>query len=67
MHPMIRRIGKALKESMFGTNLLELFSKIKYVSKETLRESSAYLPYMFISDMTISGAEETQSEQNKLE
>lgn len=52
------QIGRSLRESMFGADLLDLYSKIKQVSKETKRLSSSYLPYILISDMMISGAGE---------
>lgn len=48
-------IGKSLKEAMLGTNLLDLYQKIKAVSKESIRKDSNYLPYMLISGLTIAG------------
>jgi hypothetical protein len=55
-------IGKCLRETMFGINLLELFSNIKAISKETTRISASYLPYISINKMTISGAENNPME-----
>lgn len=54
------QLGKSLRESMFGANLLDLYFKIKEVSKESKRLGSAYLPYVLISDMMISGAGEKE-------
>jgi predicted Zn-dependent protease len=41
---------------MLGANLLDLFSKIELVSKEVIRKGSYYLPYVKISELSISGS-----------
>ncbi|MCP4762552.1 MAG: TldD/PmbA family protein, partial [archaeon] len=49
-------IGNSLKETMLGTNLLDLYQKIEKVSVETIRKDSEYLPYILVSELTVSGA-----------
>jgi PmbA protein len=50
------KIKGSLKETMLGANLLDLFSKIELVSKEVIRKGSYYLPYVKISELSISGS-----------
>jgi len=49
-------ITQGLQEALLGVNLLELFEKVEAISVETERDGSSYLPYMKLSDVTISGA-----------
>ncbi|MHA1730120.1 MAG: TldD/PmbA family protein [Promethearchaeota archaeon] len=50
------KLGRSLKETMLGVNLLELYNKIENISKETKRMGSVYLPYVKVSALKISGS-----------
>ncbi|MBD3352380.1 MAG: hypothetical protein GF364_12910 [Candidatus Lokiarchaeota archaeon] len=48
-------IKNALRETMFGINLIDFFKKIKGFSKNRVRKESSYLPFALISDISFSG------------
>lgn len=46
----------SLRESMIGTSLLELYGKIVKISREQVRKTRRYLPYVLLEDLKISGS-----------
>ncbi|MHA1339731.1 MAG: TldD/PmbA family protein [Promethearchaeota archaeon] len=48
-------IIEALRQAMFGIDLLKFYKKINEISKNVIRKADTYLPYIKISSMKISG------------
>ena len=55
-HILDGEIKEALLETMIGVNLLDAFNKISEVSKERIWIEDAYVPWVKLSDIQISGS-----------